>query len=271
MKKFTLFLFGILTFTGFSQQKSTGDIALIANSNNGGGPSPVAITANFTLNNSTSKVNLVLKGPFDRWLGMGIGVGQGFAMSAGDVIIFSDNTVPKLTDRNFVGFVQPAIDASQDWTIDSNTITGTVRTLLLSRNLTTTDALDIQLPYATTNSISIACVRPATASQTVAPHGGTINVGYAANVPFSTLGVEDFSLRASSIYPNPSNGTFRIQTKTDLTKVNVYGQTGNFIKTIEVKDNSQDVEVNLKGVAKGIYLLELQNETDKSWKKIVVE
>ncbi len=261
MKKFTLLLFGLLTFTGFSQQKSTGVLTLQNN-----------MTADLTLDNATSKVTLILTGPSDRWFGFGIGVSSGFGMGAGDVLVYTTSTTPALTDRRFGGTFNPPIDATQSWTTVNDVAASGIRTLTLTRDLTNTDTLgsDFQMPYATTSSFSVVGVRAGSATFSVGSHGGAASAGY-ATATFTTLGVEDFSLKASSIYPNPSNGTFRIQTKTALSKVNVYGQTGNFIKTIDVKDNSQDVEVNLKGIATGIYLLELQNDTDKSWKKIIVE
>ena len=94
MKKTTLLIITFLCALGFAQQKSTGVITL-SNS--------IPITANFTLNNTTSEVTLVLTGPSDRWFGLGIGVSQGFGMADGDVVVFSDVTSPKLTDRNFIG------------------------------------------------------------------------------------------------------------------------------------------------------------------------
>jgi hypothetical protein len=84
------------------------------------------------------------------------------------------------------------------------------------------------------------------------------------------LGVEDFSLNATSIYPNPSSGEFYIKTKTNLSKVNLYTQTGALVKTINVTDESKEVEVNVSGIQSGVYLLELQNDSEKSWKKIVI-
>ena len=53
------------------------------------------------------------------------------------------------------------------------------------------------------------------------PGGCEWGFGFASGT-FTTLGVEDFSLNATSIYPNPSNGSFSIETKTRLDKINVY-------------------------------------------------
>lgn len=261
MKKTTLLFIILLNFAGFAQQKSTGVIAL----NNG-----VPITANFTLNNTTSQVTLVLTGPFDRWFGLGLGIAQGFGMGDGDVVIFTTDTTPNLTDRNFAGTGNPPQD-TQDWTTVSNTVSGIVRTLTLTRALTNADPNDLQLPYATTNSINFGGVRAGSNSMGITSHGGSASAGYATNVAFTTLGVEDFSLNASTVYPNPSKGNFTVNTKTSLDKINIYTQTGAFVKTIEVKAGDTQTEVNVKGLSTGIYLIQLQNSTEKSWKKVIIE
>jgi len=262
MKKTTLLLLTTLSLSGFAQQKSTGDIIL----NN----EDIPITANFTLDNATSKVTLVWKGPSDRWFGMGIGVEAGYGMQAGDALVFTTNTSPNVTDRNFQGQSQPPQEASQDWTLESNVVNGTVRTLTLKRNLVTGDSNDFQLPYATTNTISISCVRPPNATMNIGQHGGNGNVGYASGWQFATLGVEDTSLNATSIFPNPSDGNFTVKAKTNLQKISVYSQTGALLKTIDVP-NEKDTELKLSELQAGIYLIELQNSSEKSWKKIIIK
>ncbi|GAB3724471.1 T9SS type A sorting domain-containing protein [Flavobacterium koreense] len=254
MKKITILLFALVFgVKGFSQSKSTPIINLTSN-----------MTAQFTLNNSTSKVTLVLTGPSDRWFALGLGVTSGFSMSDGDVVVYSTS----LTDRNYVGFSAPATDASQDWTTVSNNVASGVRTLTLERALTNADANDLQLPYASTSSIDLAWARSASATTTLASHG-TGNRGFATG-SFTILGKEDFSLNATSIFPNPSSGEFSIKTKTNLSKVNVYSQTGALVKTIEVTDESNEVELKVSGLQSGVYFLELQNDSEKSWKKVIV-
>ncbi len=262
MKKITIMLFSFFALGVLAQQKSTGTI-ILDNPN-------IPITANFTLDNTTSKVTLIFTGPSDRWFGMGIGVEAGYSMASGDALVFTTNTTPNLTDRNFTGIQEPPLDASQNWTTVSNEVNGDVRTLTLTRDLVTGDNKDFQMPYATTNAISISCVRPSGTTFNVGQHGGTSNVGYASGVAFTTLGVEDFSLSASTVYPNPSNGNFTVKTKTGIEKINVYSQTGAFIKTINIDGDSPDVEVKLNGLQTGVYLIELQNSSEKSWKKIII-
>ena len=260
MKKITLLLTTIMSFAAFAQSKTTGTLSL-SNS--------IPITANFTLNNDTSQVILVLTGPSDRWFGLGIGVQSGFGMGAGDVVVFTTTTTPNLTDRNFQGTGNPPQDI-QDWTTVSNSVTSGVRTLTLVRALTNTDPNDFQMPYATTNSINFGGVRASSVSMNVGAHGGSASAGYVTNATFTTLGVEDFSLNAAQVFPNPSNGNFVISSKVNLQDVAVYSQTGALISTIKANDSTTN-EINLSGLAKGVYLLELKNETDTSWKKIIIE
>ena len=251
MKKITLLLFCLLSFSGFAQSKSTGNISLGS-----------SFTANFTLNNTTSKVTLVLKGPSDRWFGLGLGVVSGFRMSDGDVVVYTTS----LTDRNFVGTGTPASD-NQDWTTLTNTDASGVRTLTLERALTNADVNDLQLPYASTSSINIAWAR---ANDVTTSLSSSHSVGFASGTFTTVLGVEDFSLNATSIYPNPSSGEFYIKTKTNLSKVNLYNQTGALVRTINVTDDSKEVELSVSGVQAGVYFLELQNDSEKSWKKVIV-
>ena len=60
-----------------------------------------------------------------------------------------------------------------------------------------------------------------------------------------------------------------IKTKTGLDKIDVYTQTGAFVKTIEVKSTTE-TEVNVEGLSTGVYLIQLQNSTEKSWKKVLI-
>jgi len=252
MKKITILLFFVFGITGFSQSKTTGVINLGSN-----------MTANFTLNNTTSKVTLVLTGSSDRWFAMGLGVLQDFGMGEGDVVVYTTS----LTDRNFIGTQAPATDSSQDWVTISNNVVSGVRTLILERALTNFDTTnDLQLPYSSTNSISLAWARSNTVTNALSSNHA---VGFATGT-FTTLGVEDFSLNAASVYPNPASGEFFITAKTKLSKVNLYNQLGALIKTIEITDDSNEVSVNVSGIQSGVYLLELQNKSEKCWKKVIV-
>lgn len=258
MKKITLLAILAISCASFAQQKSTGNVTLSAN-----------MTANLTLNNTTSKATLTLTGPSDRWFALQFGsFAIGGGMSTGQDFVYANSTT--LVDGNHAGYAQfPNTDTSQNWTVISNTEASGIRTLIAERNLSTGDANDYAFNYANT-TIDFAWAKNGSAGYSLNNHGG--NRGYAIDVPLSaTLGVDDFSLKTSSIYPNPSNGNFTIETKAGLDQINVYSLIGTLVETIDVKDTATTVEVSLKNLQTGIYLVELKNENDKSWKKIIVE
>lgn len=261
MKNIVLFSFLLISFLGISQQKTTGDVPL--SPNNG-------ITANFTLDNTTSTVTLILKGPSDRWFGLGIGVSAGFSMSAGDAVVYSAVTTPKLTDRNFIGTTQPPLDSSQDWTIVSDVVSGSIRTLTLTRALTNSDPNDYQMPYATTNSISFAGPRPATATTTVGPHGGTANVGYATASFTSVLGVNDTEMLNKKVvlYPNPAKETVSIKNVDKIKSIDIYESAGRKVRSVKPEGES----INVRDLKSGIYYLEITlKDGNLSYEKLIKE
>jgi hypothetical protein len=247
----------MLSTLGFAQSKSTGVVTLTTN-----------MTANLTLNNTTSKATLVLTGPSDRWFALQFGAFPiGAGMAGGQDVVFANATTLADAIHNGIGSA-PTVEPTNNWTVLSNTIAGGIRTITAERALATGDLFDYIFNYADT-SIDFAWSRSSSASYTLANHGSN-NRGYQLNKTFTTLGVEDFSLNASSVYPNPSNGTFTISSKTNLTEINVYSQTGALVKTIKVEDSSEKAEVIVNGLQAGVYLIELKNDAEKSWKKVIV-
>lgn len=257
MKNKITFLFLLGFSLMVAQQKSTGLLDLSTN-----------VKANLTLDNGTSLATLSLTGPNDRWFALQFGSFTG-GMEAGSDLVYWDNVTLVDARHNGVG-VSPTVDATNNWTITSNinnSPSAGLRTIVATRPFVTGDANDYTFNFANTN-IDLAWARFGSASFTLSYHGAT-NRGVFLDATF-TLGTESFSLKDSQLYPNPTNGDFTIATKTYLTKINVYSHTGSFIKTVEVTDFADNVEVNLTGLQTGIYLLELQNDTDKSWKKLIV-
>ena len=264
MKKTTLLLITMLSFAGFAQTKSTGEITLSAN-----------VKATLELNNTTSTAKLTLVGPNDRWFALQFGsfngppAGEtegGDGMMNGTDLVYWNNTT--LVDARQVGISQtPSNDAVNNWT-STSTVSGNVRTVIATRPFVG-DANDYTFNYADT-TIDFAYARSGTANDFTLPGGHGANRGYSVNVPFTVLGVEDFSLNASAVYPNPSKGNFTVKSKTTLDKINIYTQTGAFVKTVEVSAGATEVEVNAEGLSQGVYLVELQNASEKSWKKIII-
>lgn len=247
---------------GFSiliaQQKTTGLVDLSTN-----------VKATLTLNSSNSLVTLTLSGPNDRWFALQFGSFTG-GMEAGSDLVYWNNVTLVDARHNGVGST-PSVDATNNWTVTSNTnnspSTG-MRTIVATRPFSTGDANDFTFVFANT-TIDLAWARSSTAVYSLAYHQAA-NRGVFLDTPLTNLGAESFTLRDAQLYPNPSNGNFTIETKTNLNTINVYSHTGAFVKKIDVNSFDQNVSFEVKGLQTGVYLLELLNDSDKSWKKVIV-
>lgn len=257
MKKITL-LFTFCSFFGFSQTKTTGEVSLSAD-----------VKATLELNNTTTTAKLTLVGPNDRWFALQFGsFASEQGMASGEDVVYWDNVT--LVDAVHQGMAQiPEIDIP-DWNFvsnEDNTPATGLRTIVFTRAFNTGDNSDYVFNYAD-DSIDFAWAKRNNAGYILSNHGA--NRGYAFNVPFTFLGVEDFSLNAVMVYPNPSKGNFTVKSNTVLDEINIYSQTGAFVKAANVI-GATEVEVSTEGLSQGVYLLELQMASQKSWKKIVID
>jgi len=260
MKKKITLLFILIAGFANAQIKSTGNVALGTN-----------MTANMSLNSATSLVTLTLVGPNDRWLAVQFGSFTGGMDAATDVVYWNGTS---LVDAVHVGVgAAPTTDSTNNWTLVSNTNNVPAagqRTLVYTRPFSTGDSNDYTFNFAD-NTLDLALAKHQTASFSMANHGtSSSNRTLALDVSL-VLGLDDFSLNASTVFPNPSNGNFTITTKTFLKSVDVYNINGALIKSYRVADSSENVEFNIADLPSGVYLLELKNETDKTWKKVIIE
>lgn len=245
MKKITLLLIFLVSTFGFSQSKSTPIISFDADMN-----------AQFTLDKATSKVTLVLNGLSNKWSSLGIGTTS--STTSGDVFVYitslTDNTASKTNPNG-------------EWNTISNTVALGKRTVILERKLINTDLNDLQLAFDTTNSIDVVWSRSGSAIATTS----NPNRGSTTAVFTTTLGVECVSLYDEVlVYPNPSSNEVFIKSKTNLSKVTIYSQTGVLVKTVNMNDNSNEIKVNVNDLPKALYIFELQNDSEKTWKKVLV-
>ena len=257
MKKLLTLLLMLLYIVGFSQQKSTGDIILTTD-----------MTANLTLDNSTKKATLEITGPSDVWFGLHFGHfigGQG--MRYGDDLVYTgQNTV---IDGNFAGgYRSPNVDAINNWDVLSDVVLDKTRKIRMQRDFVGDSTNDFNLDY-TDETIDFAWAKSDNLDPSIDMNYHGDNFGWAFSNSFSTLGVEDFTLRASEIYPNPANDKLVVKTKSTLRKISIYSQLGVLVKIMNV-NNNMDSEIEVKEFKSGIYLIELQNDQEKIWKKVII-
>lgn len=242
-------LIGLLLATNFGfAQFTTGEVTLDG-------------TFTVKIDTDASIVTLTLKGPSTRWLG--IGFGGDLMRTASDMFIWNSSSNRDYTPSG--GRSMPTADsaANQSWTITSDNFVSGVRTVVATRALTSAG----DYTFANNNT-SIPVMYASGTSTTLGGH--TSNPYGGLSLTRTSLGLEDFSLNATSIYPNPASGAFYIKTKTNLSKVKLYNQTGSLVKTIDVMDDAREVTVDVNDVQSGVYFLELQNDSEKSWKKVIV-
>lgn len=215
------------------------------------------------IDTNTTMVTMTLTAPSTVWFGIGFG---GFSMfETTDMFIWNSTT-----NRDYMapgGHLTPNPDASgaQSWTISSDLVASGVRTVVATRPLVSSG------DFTFSNDNSAINIIYAQGSSTTLSNHGTNPHDVTTLTRTALLGIEDFSLNATAVYPNPSKGIFTIQSKSSLNKVTIYTQTGTFVKTIELQSGEKSIEINLKGLQTGMYLLELQNDSEKSWKKIILE
>lgn len=223
--------------------------------------------AGIVLNNDTQTATITMVGPSDRWLALQFGQFSGGMEADSDVVYFNGTTLVDAT-HNGIG-IAPSADAQNNWTVTQNTVSSGVRTLTATRPFNSPDATDYDFNYNDA-TIGLALARGSGASFTLSNHGSTNRI-VNTSVSFTTLGLEDVSLNATEIYPNPSKGNFTIKTKTGLQQINVYSQTGAFVRTIKFENQNNSNEIAIDGLQTGVYLMELVNANEKSWKKIIIE
>ncbi len=243
MRKITLLLL-LVYISVFSQSKSTPVISFNAD-----------MTAKFTLDNTTSKITLLVTGPSNKWSSLGLGTSA--TTTSGDVYVYTTSVIDATASTNPNG----------DWNTISNTVTLGIRTVTFERTLTNSDLNDLQMAFDTTNAIEVVWSRSGSAIAT-APN---INRGSTTAVFTTNLSVGDVSFYDEVlIYPNPTSDELYIKTKTNVSKVSIYNQTGALVKTIDNKDNANEIKVNVSDLPKALYIFELQNESEKTWKKVLV-
>lgn len=82
-------------------------------------------------------------------------------------------------------------------------------------------------------------------------------------------GIEELNLANSiSIYPNPTNGVFTIESE-NMQSFEITSISGEIIKTI-TQNNSNKTDIDLKGYAAGIYFVKITTDKGNATKKLIL-
>lgn len=244
MKKILLFTLFFLSMSASAQNYSTGVINLTT-----------GYTVKFDTNTTT--VTMTLVGPSNKWLGLGFGM-TGMSQ-IGDGVIASGASAT-LTDRNFTGSQNtPNSDSAQNWTTTSNTVAGSVRTIIATRALSTGDTTGVD--YTFTNSTgSINLIWALGSSLTLAQHQSRGN-GVSGAFALST---DSFAMAGFKLYPNPADDIFAIDIPNEFEtiEVNLFDVVGKLV--LEKQISKLYNKIDIKNLVAGNYIVKVIAE-DKSY------
>jgi hypothetical protein len=87
----------------------------------------------------------------------------------------------------------------------------------------------------------------------------------------STLTIGEFEgLETLKLYPNPAHSEVTIQTNTSIQNITLFDMTGK--EVMYVKDiNKRDHSLNLEGLSKGLYMLQIKKESTVINKKLLIK
>ena len=251
MKKITFILTLLISSFGFAQNVSTGVVNLDGSD----------FTVNFQVNGTTNKVTMTMVGPSTVWLAVALNTSAGNSMgSGGEDVILYDST--GLKDRNLTGGQNaPNVDASQDWTQSSNTVTSGVRTIVATRDLNTNDSNDYV--FTTTNT-DLPLLWAKGSSLTLGYHGAR---GSAAA---STLGNEAIAaLPEFNVYPNPTLRELNLEFPASVQKaqVAVYSVLGSLVFQAELDQFNS--KINTSEWNSGVYVMNISTSNFSQTKRII--
>lgn len=191
-------------------------------------------------------VTLTLTGDSNSMLGIGFGTNGMEAGADGFVYNSSANR-----DYSFNGVgVTPSADPSQDWTVTSNTVSGSTRTVIATRSLAGGSG-----DFAITNdnsSIDIFYARRA----------GNLALGYHNSLRdyitltrTSVLATDEAGASNKNIilYPNPAKETVGFKNADKIKSVDIFESTGRKIRTEKMNGK----EINISDLKSGNYYLEI--------------
>ncbi|RNC86982.1 MAG: T9SS C-terminal target domain-containing protein [Winogradskyella sp.] len=265
MKKITLLCFLITSCFGFSQNWTTGDVTLTT-----------GYTVKFDVTSST--VTMTMVGPSNEWLGVGISnvvysIGSQMGQfndtdGSGDVVIYTNNSIQ---DRRMPGSNgTPPADSSSDWSLSSNDISGSTRTVVATRDRDTGDANDYDFPTSPPASFTLVWAKGgAGTNNSFGFHSGGRGAVLANN---NVLSNDDFQLNPVrfTISPNPSSRNLNIGISYNASReynIEAYDVLGKQIYRGQLFNN--DTTIDVSNWRSGVYLVKLTSDEATQTKRFV--
>jgi len=258
MKKITFILSLLISSYGFAQNTSTGVVTL--------GTSD--FTVKFDVNGTTNEVTMTMVGPSSVWLAVALNktysIGAGMGSGGEDVIIYHEvNNVGQIADRYLTGNGPPTSDGNvnQDWSITTNDIVGSVRTIVATRALNTGDSNDYV--FTTTSNTALPLLWAKGTSTTLGYHGSR------GGEP-ATLGTTEISVIPEFVvYPNPADLELNVEFPASIQKasVSVYSVLGTLVFQSEM--DQWNSKINTSEWSSGVFIMNISSGDFSQTKRII--
>ncbi len=234
MKK-TLLILSLIAFGFNANAQVFGTGTITFNSN---------FSANVSISGVTNKTTLTLVAPSNVWFAVGFG---GNSMSSGADVFRSNGT--DITDAKSTGRFLPTADSSQDWSIESNTVNGGVRTMTVIRDNNTGDSNDFEF---NPNTGSLTLIWAHGSSTSYAYHGS--NRGATS---ISVLSTPEANRLNFEMYPNPASESLKVQLSSgsDKATVQFYDNIGRLALSKNVTNENNTIGIN--SLSKGVYIVKV--------------
>ena len=251
MRKITLSLLFLFSFfISQAQYTTTGEITLTP-----------GYTVQFDVDGPNDTVTMTMVGPSNVWLGVALNVNSGNSMGSGgeDVILYTSSGLidAKLTGSNG----QPNITESQNWSVISNNVSGSVRTIVASRALNTGDSSDYVF---TTNTGNFPMLWAKGSSLSLAYHA---NRGGAQGT--FALSSPEFVMKDFKVYPNPTIDELNFEFPQNIQSANVqvFNVLGKQLLQTTLKKTSPKLDTG--SWASGMYVVQIETENAVQTKRVV--
>ena len=236
MKKTLLILFLITSSSLFAQSFSTGTQTLSS-----------GLTTSINIDNDTGTTTLILAGPSNKWFGIGFGNSN---MNGTDIFMTNGSSI---RDAYSTSNGQPQADSSPesgDWTLVSNTVSSSTRTIVATRANDTGNSNDHTFS-ASAGSLTVIWAIGAS-SQYSSGHSNRSAITLSVS-----LGISENNLLNFEMYPNPVSDLLNIQlpTGTEKAEVGVFDYTGRLVSSKTISSN--DTAIDVQQISKGIYMIRL--------------
>lgn len=232
-----------------AQVKSSGTVSLGS-----------SMTLKLDLDASTSTVTYTITGPSNKWFAIGLNATSMSTNNPIDVVMFGTSLLDRYLDG---GHNAPTADTTNNLTLVSNNVSGTTRTIVVTRPFSTGDNKD----YTFTSSLNSLNILWAVGSNT------TVTQQHAskgtATITF-TLGNEDFSLDANiSIYPVPATTSVKVTNPKGLPvdTIRIFDINGKVVREQIKPFANSEVAVDVSMLGSGLYFLEVSSGGQKTVKK----